>query len=72
MNARFGLGIDAGGTYTDVALLDLGYDPSREYLNAATVADPGYPFQYTTSVDPARDAAHVLPPLLEQVGGRAG
>jgi len=34
---------------------DIGTDPPVTYVNAATVADPGYPYQYTTSVNIRRD-----------------
>lgn len=34
---------------------DIGVDPPVEYMNAATVADPGYPYQYTTSANIKRD-----------------
>ena len=34
---------------------DVGVDPPVEYVDAATVADPGYPYQYTTSANIRRD-----------------
>ncbi|MDP2208153.1 MAG: hypothetical protein Q8K98_05170 [Bacteroidota bacterium] len=37
------------------SVTDLGADPPIEYINASTVLDPGYPFQYTTSVDIHKD-----------------
>ena len=38
-----------------VTVSDRGTDPPTEYVHAATVMDPGYPFQYTTSSDIHRD-----------------
>ena len=47
MNARFGLGIDAGGTYTDVALLDLTTGKVVVYAKALTTRpDPGSPSRH--------------------------
>jgi hypothetical protein len=37
------------------SVMDLGSDPAIEYVHAATVLDPGYPFQYTTSVNIHKD-----------------
>ena len=37
------------------SVYDMGNDPSIEYTDAATVLDPGYPFQYSTSLDFQRD-----------------
>jgi hypothetical protein len=37
-----------------VSVEDLGTDPATEYVDAASVADPGYPFQYTKSVQTGR------------------
>ena len=38
-----------------VMVEDLGSDPAIEYANAASVTDPGYPYQYSASVDPSRE-----------------
>jgi len=37
------------------SVMDLGSDPAIEYVHAATVLDPGYPFQFTTSVNIHKD-----------------
>ncbi len=37
------------------SVTDLGAEPPIEYMHAATVLDPCYPFQYTTSVDIHKD-----------------
>jgi len=42
-----------------VTVEDLGTDPAIEYANAASVADPRYPYQYTASVDPGREDIHL-------------
>jgi hypothetical protein len=38
-----------------VRVEDLGSDPATEYANASGVTDPGYPYQYSASVDPSRE-----------------
>lgn len=35
---------------------DIGKEPPVEYINSATVMDPGYPFQFTSAVDKATDS----------------
>jgi hypothetical protein len=42
-----------------VAVEDLGEDPAIEYTNAANVADPRYPYQYSASADPGREEIHL-------------
>ncbi len=42
-----------------VSVEDLGTDPAVEYANAAGVADPRYPYQYSASVDPSREDIHL-------------
>jgi hypothetical protein len=47
-----------------LSIEDLGTDPPTEYVDAATVVDPGYPFQYTTSANVRRGEVVVaLSPL---------
>ena len=56
MSNRFGLGIDAGGTYTDVALLDL--ETGRVVVYAKSL---------TTRPDPSDGVRHALTKISEDL-----
>jgi hypothetical protein len=54
---RYRVPVSGPGTQETILVMveDLGSDPAIEYANAASVADPRYPYQYSASVDPSRE-----------------
>jgi hypothetical protein len=56
-----------------LSVYDTGHEPPIEYKPAASVMDPGYPYQYTTSFDPDRGEIYLTlspPPATGQVVAR--